>query len=113
MFSLTKVQNDKIERLQKTALYIILGKDADKHYSVNMDKLGCDTLQDRREKIAENFAKKVLKHPAHRTMFKFDLKSKTRSGKKVIIPKSSTARYSNSTVPSLGNIINEKLTHKI
>ena len=31
MFSLTKNQNDKIERLQKMAMYIILGQDADKH----------------------------------------------------------------------------------
>ena len=113
MFSLTKAQNDKIERLQKTALYIILGKDANKHYIVNMDKLGCDRLEDRRDKFAENLAKKVLKHPAHRKMFKFDTQNKTRRGKKVIVPKSSTARYSNSTIPSLGNLINERLRHKI
>ena len=110
---MSKEQDDKIERLQKIALYIILGKDADKHYSINMDKLSCDTLKDRRDKIAENFAKKVLRHPEHRKMFNFDPENRTRSGKKVIIPKSSSARYQNSTIPALGNIINEKLSHKI
>ena len=113
MFSLTKEQNDKIERLQKMAFYKILGKDANKHYIVNRDKLGCDTLEDRRDKFAENLAKKVLKHPEHRKMFKLDTNNKTRKGKKMIVPQSSTARYSNSTIPSLGNLINEKLRHKI
>ena len=113
MFSLTKVQKDKIERLQKIALYIILGKNADKHYSVNLAKLNCDTLEDRRQKIAENFAKKTLKHPEHRKIFNFDVSKKTRSGKKVVIPKFTTERYRNSPIPSLGNIINLKFSHKI
>ena len=58
MFYLTKTLNHKIERVHKTALYIILGKKANKHYIVDMDKLGCDRLEDRRDKIAENLAKK-------------------------------------------------------
>ena len=113
MFSLTTALSDKIERLQKTAFYIILGKDADKHYHVNLAKLDCETLLSRRQKVADNFAKKILKHKEHRKMFKFDLNSKTRSGKKVLIPKLKTARYYKSAIPSLGNIINEKFSHKI
>ena len=113
MFSLTQALSDKIEKLQRNAFYIILGKNAEKHYNENLAKLDCETLSDRRMQIAENFAKKVLKHPAHRKMFKFDLKSKTRNGKKVIIPKIKTSRYSKSSIPSLGNLINERLSHKI
>ena len=47
MFSLSKAQIDKIERLQKIALYIILGKDAAKHYNVNMAKVNCENLEER------------------------------------------------------------------
>ena len=90
-----------------------LGINAGKHYSENLAKLDYETLSDRRIKIAENFAKKILKHPAHRKMFKFDLNSKTRNGKKVIIPMAKTSRYQKSTIPSLGILINQKLTHKI
>ena len=113
MFSLSKAQIDKIERLQKIALYIILGKDAAKHYNENMIKVNCESLEDRRDKISENCAKNFLKHPEHRKMFQFNLKSKTRSGKRVVIPQSRTERYSRSTIPSLGNIINKKLTKYI
>ena len=113
MFSLSQELNNKIEKVQKIAFYIILGGNADKSYNVNLAKLECDTLEDRRLKIAENFAKKVLKHPEHRKMFKFDLNCKTRSGKKVIIPACRTTRYSKSRIPSLGSLINQKLTHKI
>ena len=113
MFSLTQKLSDKIERLQKIAFYIILGNNAGKHYSENLSKLNYETLGDRRMKIAEKFAIKVLKHPAHQKMFKFDLNSKTRNGKKVIIPMTKTSRYQKSTIPSLGILINEKMTHKI
>ena len=113
MFSLTQVLSEKIEKLQKIALYIILGKNADTSYSANLAKLNCETLSDRRSKIAENFAKKTLKHPAHRKMFKIDLNAKTRKGKRIIIPTTKTARYAKSSIPSLGNLINEKLTRYI
>ena len=113
MFSVTKGLSDRIERLQKMAFYIILGDNADKSYSANLAKLDCDTLISRRQKIAENFSKKILRHPEHRKMFQFEYKSKTRKGKKVIIPKGKTERYRKSTIPSLAKIINENFSHKI
>ena len=113
MFSITKELKDKIEKMQKISFFIILGKNAKKEYSHNLTILDSEPLENRRQKIAENFAKKILKNPAHRKMFSFSVKGNMRSGKKVLIPKTRTARYANMTIPSLGKIINEKLRHKI
>ena len=75
--------------------------------------LNLETLDQRRQKIATNFAKKILKHPEHRNMFKIINFNRTRSGKKVVIPICRTTRYEKSAIPSLAKIINEKLSHKI
>ena len=76
--------------------------------------LSLDSLEDRRNQIAEKFATKVLKHQDHRKMFSFDLSERTRTGKKVlVVPWAKTRRFARSTVPSLGRIINEKFSHKI
>ena len=76
-----------------------------------------EPLEERRQKIALNVATKILKHPEHRNIFKFRDSNyyyyKTRSGKKVIVPKFRTARYAKSTVPSLAKLINQNLLHKI
>ena len=48
--------------------------------------LSLDTLEDRRLKLSENFARKVLKHPEHRKMFKFRSSDRTRFGNKVYVP---------------------------
>ena len=113
MFSITNELSKEIERLQKISFYIILGKKANYSYSDNLAELGSISLEERREKLALKLAKNVLRHPEHRKMFKFSTKSNMRSGKRVIIPKTRTARYEKSTVPSLGKIINSKLAHKI
>ena len=113
MYNISQKMSNKIERLQKVALYILLGRNADKDYFVNLSMLDLDTLKDRRDKIAEKFAGKVLKHPQHRKMFQFILSDRTRSGKKILVPWARTQRYARSTVPSLGRVINEKLYNKI
>ena len=74
--------------------------------------LNLEPLDERRQKIATSFAKKILKHPEHRKLFQFT-SDRTRSGKKVILPNTKTVRYEKSPVPSLAKIINEKLSHKI
>ena len=113
MYNISQKMSAKIERLQKVALYILLGRNADKDYFVNLSMLDLDTLKDRRDKIAEKFAGKVLKHPQHRKMFQFILSDRTRSGKKILVPWARTQRYARSTVPSLGRLINETLYNKI
>ena len=112
MFSLTKEQSDKIERIQKMSFCIILGKKASVHYSQNLKSLKLPTLLERRQKLADKFVLKILKNEEHRKMFKFT-NSKTRAGNRIVIPNTRTARYLKTTVPSLANIINNKFAHKI
>ena len=105
-FNLSRKMINKIERLQKVSLFVLLGRYADRDYYCNLAMLSLDTLEDRRLKLSENFARKVLKHPEHRKMFKFSSSDRTRSGNKVYVPWARTQRYARSAVPSLGRIIN-------
>ena len=117
MFSVSNAMKIKLEKVQKISLYIILGKFAHTDYLCNLAILDMEPLEERRQKIAVNFATNILKHPEHRKLFNYkDCRYyyyKTRSGKKVMVPKFRTARYAKSTVPSLANLINQKLKHKI
>ena len=75
--------------------------------------MNLEPLDVRRQRIATNFAKKILKNPEHRKIFKIIDSNKTRMGKKIVVPQCRTARYEKSTIPSLAKLINEKLSHKI
>merc|ERR1712001_708243 len=86
------------------------GRNADSDYHCNLATLSLDTLEDRRLKLSENFARKVLKHPEHRKMFTFYSSDRTRSGKQIYVPWARTNRYDRSAVPSLGRIINDMIS---
>merc|ERR1712204_133396 len=60
--SLTKQQGDKIEKIQKTCLKIILG-DAYEDYQSALDEFGLQTLAQRREKRCLDFSIKCVKYP--------------------------------------------------
>ena len=113
MFSLSQKLCRKIEKVQKIALYIILGNHAHKDYFCNLAMLNIETLEERRHTIAKNFSVEILKHPQHRKIFKVSDNKRTRSGKLIIEPPTRTARYSRSAVPSLARLINRELQDKI
>ena len=112
-FNLTKVMAGKIERVQKIAAYIILGKHAHKDYFCNLSMLELDTLETRHHKLAMKFAAKTLKHPEHRKLF--TVTESVRHGRRVAVPASRTTRYERSTIPSLARLINknEQLSSKL
>ena len=112
-FNLSAKMAKKIEKLQKTVVYVILGSSADPDYFCNLAILELETLKDRRELIVKNFAQKLLKHPVHRNIFKFSEANRTRSSKKIIVPFSRTVRYERSSIPALAKFINENLKEKI
>ena len=60
--SLTGEEISNLERIQKTALHIILGHDY-KSYNSALKIFGLDKLADRRKKICLIFAKRAQKHP--------------------------------------------------
>ena len=112
MFYLTEQLSKDIEKVQKMASYIILGKHAHRDYLCNLAILDLEPLDQRRNKLAKNFANKILKHPVHKQIFKI-IHSKTKSGNRIEIPKCRTARFERSTVPSLAKLINKELKHKL
>ena len=58
---LTQQEVKQIERVQRTAFYIILG-DNYKDYTNALDLLQCDRLAERRYKLCKIFVKKALKN---------------------------------------------------
>ena len=66
--ALTQQEARQIERVQRCALYIILG---DQYFSYEnaLEILEVQNLDERRRKLCENFAKKSLKNPRYKTWF--------------------------------------------
>ena len=60
--ALTGLDIAKLERIQKTALHVILSNDY-RSYSSALRTLGVQKLSERRRQICLNFAKKAEKHP--------------------------------------------------
>ena len=106
-FSINESLVKAIEKVQKVACFIILGKRSTPSYSRNLSMLNLEPLERRREILCKNFASKVFKHPVHNHMFTLTKGQNTRSGSKVVIPPIKHARYRKSSIPSLAKIINE------
>ena len=65
---LTVQEEKQIERVQRTAFYIILG-DQYMKYEYALEILECERLSERRSKLCVNFAKKAMKHPKYKNWF--------------------------------------------
>ena len=66
--SLTEENKNDLERVQKTALKVILG-DSYMSYENALKILDIETLNDRRIDLCLNFARKSSKHPKMKWMF--------------------------------------------
>ena len=66
--ALTQADWNDLERVQKTALYIMLGGDY-KDYGTALDIVGLESLEARREKLSLKFARKSVKDPKHTKWF--------------------------------------------
>ena len=106
-FSISQELSRKIEKVQRVAAFIILGKFAHNDYRSNLAILNLEPLSERREKISKKFAFKTLKHPVHQNIFTHVTRQNGRSGRKVIVPTSKTKRYERSSIPALSRIINQ------
>ena len=105
MFSISSDLSKNIEKVQRTAVLIMLRQKASNNCLLNLKTLNLQTLEARRDILSKRFAKKTLKHPAHRKIFTLKTRDDTHSSAPIIIPKATTARYRNSAVPSLARII--------
>ena len=111
---LNKQDAKQIERVQRTAFYIILG-DEYGYYENAPKELQCDRLTDRRYKLCQNFVKKAVKHPQFKSWFvensdptpNFETRSRNTATKTKYQPvRTRTDRFQNSPLPYLTNILN-------
>ena len=107
--SLTEENIDDLERVQKSALRIIL-KEKYKTYTNALNVLELDTLFNRREQLCLEFAQKCTKHTKLKHMFPLNIKEHemvTRDHEKYIVHFANTERLRNSAIIHMQRLINE------
>ena len=113
---LTKLESDLIERVQRSAFYIILGQKYES-YENALEMLHKERLSVRRVNLCEKFAKRAQKNPMFTNWFYPDdfvppkiqtranqCKSKKKNFKPV---ETRTVRYANSPLPYLTKLLNK------
>ena len=105
---LTISETVDIERVQRAALHIIMGWSYTS-YNIALKHFNLDTLQARRVKLCEKFAKKAVKHPKHTNWFKPNLKTTvTRFQQPKYCPVvSKTKRFQRSPLSYLTSLLNK------
>ena len=112
--AITQQEVKQIERVQRCALYIILGDDYSS-YTNALETLECDNLNDRRVKLCGNFARKSVKNQRYSSWFSVNTAPppiiKTRHGSTKIQNEfnpvmTRTDRYKKSPLPYLTDLLN-------
>ena len=116
-FGLSDKNRTKLERVQKSALKVILGKRYTT-YSDALKKLNIETLEDIRKSLCLKFAKKCLQVEKLKKLFPKNLRNHTmlkRGSEKFKVNRSLTTRYKNSAIPQMQRMLNlhEKQRQKI
>ena len=110
---LTRKESAEIERIQKVAVNIILSNPGQprnsQSYKMSIASLGLESLEDRRLKLCENFAKKCLKS-RHRDLFQENLSSyNTRCKKSFVEHHTNSARAFMSPLVFLTRLLNNTM----
>ena len=105
--ALTKLNISDIERVQKSALGIILGTRYN-GYQNALDTLNLEKLSERRTKLCLSFAKKAFKSEKYSSWFAPDKKvyNTRRTVKKLKNVQTRTARLKKSTIPYISQLLN-------
>ena len=107
--SLTQQNIDDLERIQRTALKIIL-RQKYKNYDNALKIMDLETLKDRRDLLNLKFAKLSVNNEKMKDYFQPKIKfhtMKTRSGDKYEVYKANGERYKNSPIIHMQRILNE------
>ena len=107
--SLTEENSADLERVQKSAVKIILG-DRYRGYKKSLNKLDMDMLSERREQLCLTFAQKCIKNPKTRHMFpenNKDHKMETRRPDKYKVQHANTERFRKSSIIYMQHLLNE------
>ena len=108
--SLTEDKRNDLERVQKSALKIILGEKY-KSYDQALNVLDIETLDERRGGLCLKFAVKSSKHEKTSKMFPINIKKHdmdTRNPEKVKVQFSRTERLKNCSVIFMQNALNKQ-----
>ena len=108
--SLSKTNVNDIERIQKSAVKLIL-KENYENYESALKLLNLDTLFKRREKLCLRFAKKCLKIENFKQLLpvrksKHDMRK--RKSEKFLIKNIETERYKKSAIPAMQKMLNDE-----
>ena len=112
--SLTLADRQDLERIQKAALKVFLGKDYD-GYEKSLEVLNMESLNQRRESMALKFVKNGLKNHNFSKLFplrKLNHGMSKRKGERYHVNISKTKRYKDSAVPYLQGLLNEDILEK-
>ena len=107
--SLTDENTNDLERVQKSAVRIILG-DNYMGYTKSLQKLDIETLAERRSQLCLSFALKCRKNPKTRDMFPENQKihkMQTRNTERYKVEHANTERFKNSAIIYMQNLLNE------
>ena len=108
--SLTQKCKRKLERVQKSALRVIMGPRYT-NYSDALLKLNLQTLDERRQLLCIKFAKKCLETEKLKRMFPLNKKMhnmEKRENERYLVTKSFTERHRRSALPNMQRILNDK-----
>ena len=108
--SLTKKNRLALERVQKAAIKVIMGKSYT-NYKEGLAALRIDNLDKRRQKLCLKFAKKCLNNDKVRGLFPKEVKKhtmKVRKTKKYKKCFARTERYKKSTIPYMVDLLNNE-----
>ena len=105
--SLSQEDQTDLERVQKIAFRIILGKEYDS-YEDSLIILSLQTLHQRRELLCLRFAKKCIKHPKAASMFPLnrDKSHSLRNQETYYVQPARTGRLMNSAIPQMQRALN-------
>ena len=109
--SLTKENCEDLERVQKCAVRIILGKEYSNYenYEDALARANLENLESRREYLCKKFAEKCLKNEKVKNMFKPRIKihkMETREEEGFDVKFANTGRLKNSAIPYMQRILN-------
>ena len=107
--SLTVEQTNKLEKIQKTCLKVILG-DLYIDYPAALEMCGLETLESRRQERCLNFALKAVKHPKNRRLFPPNLVNTdhtVRRREKFAVNFARTDAYQRSAIPFCQKLLNQ------
>ena len=107
--SLTLENTEDLERIQKSALKIIL-QDKFKNYTNALNVINLESLKDRRKDICLSFAKNFSKNEKNKLMFQLKVKThpmKLRNSEIFQVTHTNTERLKHSSIPYMQHLLNE------